>query len=111
MKKRVLCLLLAAAMAAAAGTTVFAADGTQEIMSTGPNGETATPATELSLTDEEIAKIKEGNYTAAISFHYGGNDWSSAQQKGLKDTFEKLGIEVTAVTDADFSAERSEEHT
>ena len=58
MKKRVLCLLLAAAMAAAAGTTVFAADGTQEIMSTGPNGETATPATELSLTDEEIAKDK-----------------------------------------------------
>lgn len=106
MKKRVLCLLLAAAMAAAAGTTVFAADGTQEIMSTGPNGETATPATELSLTDEEIAKIKEGNYTAAISFHYGGNDWSSAQQKGLKDTFEKLGIEVTAVTDADFSVEK-----
>ena len=106
MKKRVLCLLLAAAMAAAAGTTGFAADGTQEIMSTGPNGETATPATELSLTDEEIAKIKEGNYTAAISFHYGGNDWSSAQQKGLKDTFEKLGIEVTAVTDADFSAEK-----
>ena len=88
------------------GNNSFAADGTQEIMSTGPNGETATPATELSLTDEEIAKIKEGNYTAAISFHYGGNDWSSAQQKGLKDTFEKLGIEVTAVTDADFSAEK-----
>lgn len=77
-----------------------------EILSTGPNGETATPASELSLTDEEIAQIKEGNYTAAISFHYGGNDWSTAQQKGLKDTFEKLGIEVTAVTDANFSAEK-----
>lgn len=77
-----------------------------KILSTGPNGETATPATELSLTDEEIAKVKEGNYTAAISFHYGGNDWSSAQQKGLKDTFEKLGIKVTAVTDANFSTEK-----
>lgn len=77
-----------------------------EIKSTGPNGETAVLATELSLTDEEIAQIQEGNYTAAISFHYGGNDWSSAQQKGLEDTFKKLGIEITAITDANFSAEK-----
>lgn len=77
-----------------------------EIKSTGPNGEAAVLATELSLTDEEIAQIQEGNYTAAISFHYGGNDWSSAQQKGLEDTFKKLGIEITAITDANFSAEK-----
>lgn len=81
-------------------------DAVMDILSTGPNGETATLATELSLTDEEIEKIKSGKYTAAISLHYGGNDWSTAQQKGLKDTFEKLGIEVVAVTDADFSAEK-----
>lgn len=77
-----------------------------EVKSTGPNGEAAVLATELSLTDEEIAQIQEGNYTAAISFHYGGNDWSSAQQKGLEDTFKKLGIEITAITDANFSAEK-----
>ncbi len=77
-----------------------------EVKSTGPNGETAMLATELSLTDEEIAQIQAGNYTAAISFHYGGNDWSSAQQKGLEDTFAKLGIEITAITDANFSAEK-----
>lgn len=47
-----------------------------EIKSTGPNGETATPATSLSLTDEEIQKIRDGGYKAGISFHYGGNDWS-----------------------------------
>lgn len=100
--KRVLAGILAAAMLTT-GMTVLAED---EIMSTGPNGETATPATELSLTEEEIATIKEGNYTAAISFHYGGNDWSTAQLQGLEDTFEMLGIKVTAVTDADFSAEK-----
>lgn len=82
-----------------------AGNGSAEIKSTGPNGESAVLATELSLTDEEIAQIQAGNYTAAISFHYGGNDWSSAQQKGLEDTFEKLGIEITAITDANFSAE------
>lgn len=85
-------------------TNAPAAEG--EILSTGPNGETATPATSLSLTDEEIEQIKAGGYTAAISLHYGGNDWSASQQKGLQDTFEKLGIEVVAVTDADFSAEQ-----
>lgn len=104
MKRQLVSILVAAMLTVTTGTTVFAEEG--KIMSTGPNGETATPATEISLTDEEIATLKEGNYTAAISLHYGGNDWSTAQQKGLKDTFEALGIEVTAITDADFSAEK-----
>lgn len=41
-----------------------------DIKSTGPNGEKAAPASSLTLTDEEIAKLKAGNYSAAISFHY-----------------------------------------
>ncbi len=77
-----------------------------EIKSTGPNGETAVNANNLSLTDEEIEKIKSGNYTAAICLHYGGNDWSASQVKGLTDTFNKLGIKVVATTDANFSAEQ-----
>lgn len=79
-------------------------DGT--IKSTGPNGETAVSNTTLKLTDEEIAKVKQGKYKAAISFHYGGNDWSASQLKGLQDTFDKLGIELVGTTDANFSAER-----
>ncbi|MEG1846926.1 MAG: substrate-binding domain-containing protein [Lachnospiraceae bacterium] len=77
-----------------------------EILSTGPNGETATPAAVITLTDEEVAKMKEGKYTAAISLHYGGNDWATSQLQGLKDRFAELGIEVVAVTDADFSPEQ-----
>jgi ribose transport system substrate-binding protein len=80
--------------------------GTGEILSTGPNGEKATDATELTLTDEEKQKIKDGGYTAAISFHYGGNDWSASQLKGLTDTFNDLGIELVATTDANFAAEQ-----
>ncbi len=76
------------------------------IKSVGPNGEEAFSADILTLTDEEIAKVKEGGYKAAISFHYGGNDWSTSQLKGLQDTFEKLGIEVVGTTDANFSAEQ-----
>lgn len=80
--------------------------GNGTILSTGPNGETATPAADISLTDEEVAKIKEGKYKAAISLHYGGNDWAASQLKGLQDRFGELGIEVVAVTDADFSPEQ-----
>ena len=81
-------------------------DNEDIIYSTGPNGEKATSAYELSLTEEEKEKVREGNYTAAISFHYAGNDWSTSQQQGLTDTFEDLGIEIITVTDADFSVEQ-----
>ncbi|MGX7240059.1 substrate-binding domain-containing protein [Enterococcus raffinosus] len=77
-----------------------------DIKSTGPNGEKAAPASSLTLTDEEIAKLKAGNYSAAISFHYAGNDWSSVQQKGLEDTFKKYGINIVGTTDANFSVEQ-----
>ncbi len=77
-----------------------------EIQSTGPNGEEATPASELSLTATEVAQVQEMNATAAIAFHYAGNDWSSAQLRGLEDTFARLNINVRAVTDAQFSAEK-----
>lgn len=77
-----------------------------QILSTGPHGEKATPANTLKLTEEEIAKVKAGKYTAAIVLHYAGNDWSTAQVNGLKDTFGKLGIQVVSVTDANFKAEK-----
>ncbi len=91
---------------AVSDTTPDVPAATGEILSTGPNGESATPATTLSLTDEEIQQIKDGGYTAAICFHYAGNDWSSAQLKGLQDTFAKLGIQVVSVTDANFKPEQ-----
>lgn len=78
----------------------------QEIMSTGPNGEKATPADNLKLTDEEIEKVKSGNYKAAIVLHYAGNDWSTAQIQGIKDTAAKLNIEIVGVTDAQFKVEK-----
>jgi len=76
------------------------------VLSKGPNGEDPTPASELSLSDAELAKIKDMNATAAIVMHYGGNDWSQAQVDGMKDQFGKMGIEVIAVTDAGFKPEK-----
>jgi ribose transport system substrate-binding protein len=78
----------------------------KEILSKGPSGETAVSAKTLKLTADELTKIKAGHYKAAIAMHYAGNDWSSAQIKGLQDTFAKLGIEVVATTDANFKSEK-----
>lgn len=77
----------------------------KDILSKGPDGESAVSAKTLSLSPEDLAKVKEGNYTAAISMHYAGNDWSAAQLRGLKDTFAKMNIEIVATTDANFKAE------
>ncbi len=76
------------------------------VYSTGPNGEEATPADELNLTDDELAQIRDMNATAAIVMHYGGNDWSVAQIEGLQSQFAEMGIEVIATTDANFRPEK-----
>ena len=75
-------------------------------LSKGPNGETPSPASSVTLTPEETAKIKEQKPKAAIVMHYAGNDWSQAQVAGLKEQFGKMGIDVIAVTDAGFKPEK-----
>ncbi|NPV87327.1 MAG: substrate-binding domain-containing protein [Anaerolineae bacterium] len=77
-----------------------------QVFSTGPRGETPTAASEVALSEEDLAKIKEMKAKAAIVLHYAGNDWSSAQVAGLKSQFEKMGVEVVAVTDAGFKPEK-----
>ncbi len=99
----------AGASAAAGGAAAGGVDPAQalatlqtQVLSTGPNGEPATPASEISLTDAEIEQIKGMKATAAILMHYAGDDWSASQIAALKEQFGKMGIEVIATTDANF---------
>lgn len=94
------------ASAPAASSSGALKDLEKKVFSTGPNGEQATLANEIKLTDEEITKIKGMNATAAIVMHYGGNDWSVAQIAGLTDQFNKMGIKIIATTDANFKPEK-----
>ncbi len=77
----------------------------EEPVTVGPNGEPATPAAMLELSDAEVEQIRSGGYTAAFAWHelY---DWSSAVARGAKDEFARLGIEVVAETAASFDAAR-----
>jgi ribose transport system substrate-binding protein len=76
------------------------------ILSKGPGGESAVSAKTLSLSETELQQIRDGGYTAAIAMHYAGNDWSQAQINGLKAAFDRMGIDVVAVTDAQFKSEK-----
>ncbi len=71
----------------------------------GPKGETATPSSELQLTDEEVAKLKAGNYTAAMVWHM-AQEFTNAVTAGAHDEFDRLGIKVLADTEAGFDAAR-----
>lgn len=73
-----------------------------DVLSKGPNGETASLASSADITPAEINQVKGLGATVAIAMHYGGNDWATAQIAGLKSEFGKLGIKVIATTDANF---------
>lgn len=67
----------------------------------GPNGETVTAAEELTLTEEEKTKLREGNHRAAFVWHEIQN-YSQAIQAGAEAVFDDLNIEVVATTGAGF---------
>ena len=81
-------------------------DGDSQILTKGPHGETGVDANTITISDEQKEAIKDGNFKVAICMHYGGNDWATAQLDAIKATCADLNMEVVAVTDANFSAEK-----
>lgn len=82
--------------------SALASMSTGAVLSKGPHGETAQPASSANMTPDQIAQVKAKHATAAIVMHYGGNDWATAQIAGLKSEFAQLGIRLIANTDANF---------
>lgn len=105
-----LCLALGLGFSTGTAYAIDPAEALTEIgknvMSLGPNGEKPAAASTITLSEEELAKIKAMNAKAAIVMHYAGNDWSQAQIDGLKTQFDKMGIEVVATTDAGFKPDK-----
>jgi ribose transport system substrate-binding protein len=69
----------------------------------GPNGEDPTPVSDLTLTDDEVAKLQAGHYTAAQLWHT-SSQFVDAVQQGAAAEFSRLGIEVVATTNANMDA-------
>ena len=68
---------------------------------TDPYGNASVAASEVMLTDDEIAQIQEGGYSSAHLWA-GAGEWYNAIDSGATDTAETLGIEIVARTDAEF---------
>ena len=69
----------------------------------GPGGEEAVASSEVALSDDEIAEVQGGGYTAALLWHTAGA-FTDAVSQGARDAFAELGIEVIAETNAQFDA-------
>ena len=77
-------------------------DLSNTVVSDGPQGEIGVLASTLTITEEQAQQIRDGNFTVAISMGWLGDDWATQQLIGLTETFEKLGIEVVAETNANW---------
>ena len=75
------------------------------VFATGPFGEEPAAPSDIVLTDEEVAKVKAMNATAAIAMHI-KSDWEKAQVDGLTKTFGELGIEIVSSTNGEGKTEK-----
>lgn len=67
----------------------------------GPNGEEPTPASEVTLSEEQKEEIREGDYTAALLWHTSAA-FTDGVSAGAREVFDDLGIRVIAETNAEF---------
>jgi ribose transport system substrate-binding protein len=74
-----------------------------KLTGTDPNGVAPQGFSATTLTDKEVADVKALHLKAAIAMHYTADGWSQAQLAGLKSEFARLGIDIVASTDAEFS--------
>ena len=83
-------------------------DEVQPLEGIGPHGEkpVGIDVLEKLLTEEDAKKLREGNFTAAICFHYIAADWPQLQLKGCKATLEKYGVKLIAVTDGQLKIDK-----
>jgi ribose transport system substrate-binding protein len=87
------------------GIVVLSTSSLGAAQTVGPNGEAATLSSALTLTDAEVAKLKEGKYSAALVWHT-SSDFISAVTAGATREFDRDGIKVVATTDAGFDSAR-----
>ena len=80
--------------------SVFGAAFAQTI---GPGGESATPSSSVVVPADAESMLMSGGYKAALLWH-DQSDFVNAVTAGASDEFERLGIEVVAVTNAAFDA-------
>lgn len=67
-----------------------------------PDGPPAVSPDVLKFSDEDLAKLKAGKFTAGLVMHTMDAGWPQLQVAGISSTLKDLGIEVVGTTDAKF---------
>ena len=83
--------------------SALATSGIAYAETVGPQGETATPSSAVTLNEADIAALKDKGYKAALLWHT-SSDFTNAVAAGAKDAFAKAGVQVVVETDAGFDA-------
>lgn len=71
----------------------------------GPFGEKAVCPDVFVLSEEDENQLRKGDYKVAISFHFGGDEWTTLHKRAIVDTLNGFGIRVLSVADANFDPE------
>lgn len=69
----------------------------------GPGGESATPSSAITLSDADLAALKDKGHKAALLWHT-SSDFVNAVTSGATDEFARADIPVVVTTDAGFDA-------
>lgn len=72
------------------------------VINRGPFGEPAFRADELLLSEDEANILRGAKYKVALSFHNTNTYWSILQEKAIRDTLRKYGVQVVALMDANY---------
>jgi len=73
------------------------------ILTVNPDGVKPKSLEDVTITDEQCEAAKEGGFTVGVAMHVMSNEVPQNQVKGMKEVFDKCGVEVISVTDANFS--------
>lgn len=93
-----------------AGTTASAASSKTVIdldisKTEGPNGESPTKLSDITLSDEDVAKLQAGSYSADFLWHT-SSQFVTAVQSGAEAEFKRLGVEVGVSANANMDASK-----
>lgn len=77
-----------------------------EVFGEGPGGEAPAAYSDLELTPEDQAKLKEGGFSVALNFHQLDNAVNYNKMQVAKGLLEENGVKVIATTDANSDANK-----
>lgn len=95
-------LLVAAGIVQAADLTI---DPSYPFATVGPQGEQAATHDQIELSPSDKEAVRAGKFKAAICLHQ-TTVWTKAVTNGIRDTFNDLGIEIVAITDAEMDSQK-----